>query len=68
MSSCNNDEPSPTPTAGSFVTAYVAPQQMVQCDTTISLPWAYSGKPHEEGLFTMVTGPKITPPPIRRSS
>ncbi len=33
----------------------------MQCDTTISLPWAYSGKPHEEGLFIMVTGPEITP-------
>lgn len=61
MSSCDNDEPSPTPTAGSFVTAYVAPLQIVQCDTTISLPCAYSGKPSEEGLFTMLTGTEITP-------
>lgn len=60
MSSCKDDEPAPVPQDRSFVARYVQPQQILQCDTVIALPWSDYGKPHDERLFTMVTGPVTT--------
>lgn len=61
VSSCKNDDPTPEPSDRSFVTKYVKPQELLQCDTTIALPWQNYGKPTEVDLFTLVKGIVITP-------
>lgn len=61
VNSCKKDEPTPEPSDRSFVTKYVKPQEFLQCDTTIALPWNSYGKPYARDYFCVVKGEVITP-------